>query len=121
MPRTDLNLELPKYQTKAIKPFSRDEIARLLKAYNLAAGKHSYKWLTAKRDQAVIMVLLDTGLRRGELLHLLLSDLSIEENSNFYVMQIRPYSSGRKKIQTSMLCKSVLTVLVEKQPLELHI
>ncbi len=96
IPRPDINLERPKYQSKPVQPYSRDEIARLLKFCNRAGGKHNYLRPTAKRDQAIIMVLLDTGMRRGELLRLRFSDVNTQEYQHFYSLQIRSYRSGRK-------------------------
>jgi len=47
---------------------------------------------TAKRDVAIIMILLDTGVRVGELIRMQISDVNVE-NAELHVM---PYRSGLK-------------------------
>jgi integrase/recombinase XerC len=53
---------------KVIHPFSQDDILRLLACCNPSTHKGA-------RDRALILTLLDTGLRAGELVSLQLEDI----------------------------------------------
>ena len=71
--RVDLNLKRPRVTSEKIKPFSQDEITRLLSACEYTKQADSKKrrtWKmkrpTAKRDRALILLLLDTGIRVSE-------------------------------------------------------
>jgi integrase/recombinase XerD len=74
-------IEKPKYAEKLIVPFTADEIKALIKAaewtsiWDTRTGKNARsKRPTARRDVAIIMTLLDTGLRASELCNLTLHD-----------------------------------------------
>jgi integrase/recombinase XerC len=62
------NIKVPQH---VIRPFSGDDIARLLHACSTSTFKGT-------RDRAMILTLLDTGLRVGELTALELADLDFE-------------------------------------------
>jgi site-specific recombinase XerD len=68
------DLKVPRVQKKMVDILSKEEIARVLGALNphTAAGS---------RDQAIVMVLLDCGLRASELLTLKDRDADTEEGS----------------------------------------
>lgn len=76
-----LAIKHPEYTTKAIVPFSEAEIKRLLKAC-----ARSY------RNQALLMLLLDTGLRVGEACRLLVRDVDLETGE----VNVIAFGSGRK-------------------------
>lgn len=96
--RPDLNLPRPKYQSPQIIPFTLDEIKRLIDASQHTqvekrdGRKYKIKRPNADRDKAIILILLDTGVRLGELKRLRLGDVNLE-NGEVY---IRPFRDGRK-------------------------
>ena len=96
--RPDLGLDRPKYSSPQIIPFTQDEVKRLLDACQFTqvvkqSGRtYNIKRPNADRDRAIIMILLDTGIRLGELLRLKLGDINLE-NGEIY---IRPYRDGIK-------------------------
>lgn len=47
---------------------------------------------TALRDRAIVLILLDTGLRAGELCRLLMPDINLDTGE----IHVRPFGSGRK-------------------------
>lgn len=67
----------PKVRNEEQAPFTQDEVKRLLAAVKPVKAKRPLsgkRYLDALRDRAVIMVLLDTGLRAGELCALKIGD-----------------------------------------------
>lgn len=75
----------PKFKIAPIEVFKQDEIEKMLKAcaYSREAQpynrkKFAMKRPTANRDQAIILVLLDTGLRAMELCKLTIKDIDIK-------------------------------------------
>ncbi len=96
--RPDLRMTRPKYESPQIVPFTQDEIKRLLDACQFSkveksnGQKYRIKRQNADRDKALILILLDTGLRLGELLRLRLGDVNLE-NGEVY---IRPYNKSIK-------------------------
>lgn len=71
----------PRYTRPVIEPFTQDEIRALLKAaeytadWTAASGKRTQsRRPTASRDKAIILVLLDSGIRAQELCDLTVSD-----------------------------------------------
>ena len=91
--RPDGRLARPEYKNPETEPFSREDIKRLLDGcVRDAAGN---KRRTRYRDQAVIQLLLDTGVRSGELHRLKIGDVAVLENGTIRI-NIRPYRSGRK-------------------------
>ena len=96
--RPDLKLPRPKYKSPQIVPFTEDECRRLLEAAQFTlvkkeSGKtYKLKRPNADRDRAIIMILLDTGIRLGELCRLRLGDVNLE-NGEVYV---RPFQSSKK-------------------------
>jgi site-specific recombinase XerD len=65
-------VRLPKLDQRELVPLSPDEEERLLAAYD-------ERRLFDCRTKAILMVLLDTGIRAGELVRLRLDDLNLEE------------------------------------------
>lgn len=74
----------PKFQQRRIEPLTEDQVRRLLAAvdtyeYELPSGKKVVaRRDTALRDRAIILVLLDSGLRASELCDLRVSDHDAE-------------------------------------------
>jgi integrase/recombinase XerD len=96
--RPDLALPRPKYQSPQIIPFSQDEVKRLISAAEFTqvekqdGKKYRIKRPNADRDKSIILILLDTGMRLGELKRLRLGDVNLE-NGEIY---IRAYGTGIK-------------------------
>ena len=97
--RPDLNIPCPQAVPPIINPFSSDEIRRLLSACNhtkraTSQKRESFlmKRPTAERDKAIILFLLDTGVRVSELARITMQDLNLETGE----IQIRPFGSGLK-------------------------
>lgn len=72
----------PKFTSPAVEPFTRDEIEALLKACEFKSEaktdrrrRFTMRRPTALRDKAIILTLLDTGLRANELCSLRVADL----------------------------------------------
>jgi len=75
----------PKFEQAPIEPFTKEEVERLLKACeqcNEAKTTDRRKYImrraTGRRDQAIIMTLLDTGLRASELSALKVGDVDLK-------------------------------------------
>ena len=99
LPSPAADLPRPKYKAPEIQPFSQDEVKRILAAVDKSrpvnrAGAKEYQIRrpTALRDRAIILMLLDTGLRIGELCRLQVQDADLQTGE----VNIAPYSTGRK-------------------------
>jgi len=97
--RADGGIEKPRFEYPEIFPFSQDEIKLLMKAaeyqrQSRPENRSSFttKRSTAKRDQALIILLLDTGVRVSEAARLTINDV----NFNRSEISIQPYGSSIK-------------------------
>jgi integrase/recombinase XerD len=77
--------EAPKFERPPAEPFTKEEVEALLKASKFTreantTNRMSFKVQrpTARRDQAMILALLDTGLRVSELCSLTLGDIEVK-------------------------------------------
>lgn len=84
-PHVVKGIEKPKYEEKLIVPFTMEETKALVTAaewtstWNTRTGRHARsKRPTARRDVAIILTLLDTGIRVSELCDLTLKDYQQE-------------------------------------------
>ncbi len=75
----------PRFQDKLVEPFTREEIERILQACKyLAMAKTNVRQPfrmqrpTFRRDKALIMFLLDTGLRASEICALRIGDVDLK-------------------------------------------
>jgi integrase/recombinase XerD len=89
---TEFNIEspmdgvsTPKYKPAPANPFTRDKIEAMLDACELTrradtSDRRQFRWrrATARRDRAIILMLLDTGLRASELCALKVGDVDIK-------------------------------------------
>lgn len=88
--RPDLTLKMPAWESKEIVPFTEDEIKSLLKnceSANVPAGKriaYQFRRSQSIRNKAIILTLLDTGVRVGELTRLRICDVNLE-NGEVYI------------------------------------
>ncbi len=103
------NLAQVKIQRAQPIPFTEDEIRRLLHAAEYT--QHTDRRVrrpTWKRNTALIILLLDTGIRVGELCRLKIADVRLEVGE----IHIRPFGSGRKsKARTIPLGKAARQAL----------
>lgn len=97
--RPDANLKQPRFERPQVTPFSLDEIKRLLGAAEYTAPATTERRRpfrmrrpTALRDRALVLVLLDTGLRVSECARLRVRDVTLE-TGQVYVMA---HGTGRK-------------------------
>jgi len=83
VPRPDKRMPRPSYRRKHIVAFTEEEIRKLLKCceyYLVERGgrNHRQRIPIGQRDKALILCLLDTGLRIGEMLRVEMKDVSFE-------------------------------------------
>ena len=97
--RPDEDMPYPSAPLKQVVPFTDNEIRRLISACNFTKDsqtkkKNAYRMKrpTAERDKAIILTLLDTGVRVSELARMIIQDLKLETGE----IQIRPFGSGLK-------------------------
>lgn len=97
--RPDLAIPMPKVPQPEVLPFSENEIKALLKAceYSREAATQSRQAFSMKRptryrDRALVLLLLDTGIRAGECSRLVIGDIDIPQGE----VTIRPLGSGAK-------------------------
>ncbi len=83
-----------------VEPFKKEEIELLIKACDFcdeAETDHRRKFImqrsTGKRDKAILLTLLDTGLRASELCALRITDVDMKTGR----VQIRPGEAGKAK------------------------
>jgi integrase/recombinase XerD len=81
-------LPTPKAPLPVIEPFTKEEITGLIKAcswtreWRTRGGKVTRsRRSTARRDEAIVLILLDTGLRASELCNLLRKDVDLNHGS----------------------------------------
>jgi integrase/recombinase XerD len=98
-PRPDLTLARPRVSSPQTQPFSEAEVRRLLKAAEFSAvakterrAAFAMRRPTARRDVALILLLLDTGLRASECARLTVGDVDQETGA----VAVRPWRSGLK-------------------------
>lgn len=83
--RADKSIKKPRFSPPVVQPYSNEQINALLKA---AAGKSFH----AARNTAILLVMLDTGVRASELCRLKVEDVSLETGH----VLVKPFGSGRK-------------------------
>ncbi len=66
-----LKIKVPKAEKKIIKALSYEDVSKLISAFNST--------FEGKRNKAIILVLVDSGLRLGELLSLTMDNLNMEQ------------------------------------------
>jgi integrase/recombinase XerD len=118
--RPDLSIKMPAWESKDIIPLTEDEIRALVKASEYAqvpSGKrqaYQFHRKTALRDRALILTLLDTGVRVGELTRLRIEDVNLENGEVF----VRPFHVKKTHSRTTYLGKvakkAVWRYLVER-------
>jgi integrase/recombinase XerD len=99
MKRPDLQLPRQRFKLPEVSPLSEEQIKALITAceYTKTAGTNGRKAFqmrrpTAIRDKALLLLLLDTGLRMGEITRLCVDDVDLSTGE----VRVRPYGSGQK-------------------------
>ncbi|WP_054522193.1 tyrosine-type recombinase/integrase [Thermanaerothrix daxensis] len=92
-----LELPRPHFARPEIQPFSKEEISRLIYHAQYAKTRRGDRIVAkkrgkAKRDLAIVLLLLDTGIRLGELARLRIGDVNLETGE----IRVAPYGTGRK-------------------------
>lgn len=97
--RPDLKLVRPKFKPPEVQPFSEDETKRMMYSCEWSVvvnreGTHSYRIHQKNhlRNKLLLMFLLDTGLRIGEMCRLRIEDVDQATGS----VLIAPYGTGMK-------------------------
>ena len=98
--RPDEGLQRTKYQSPVIAPFNESEVKALLQAcmytkeYNNPHSSKVYRTRrpTSDRDAALILLMLDTGLRVSEIARLRIEQVDLQTGA----VHILPYGSGQK-------------------------
>ncbi len=97
--RADTLIKRPKYKPREIAPFTEDEVRLLLKhcattreAYTKSRTSFIMRRPTAHRDVAIILLLLDTGLRVSECARLKVKDV----NTNTGEVFVDAFGTGQK-------------------------
>lgn len=90
--RPDLLIKMPAYTNKEISPFTTEEIQSMVRACEkskiISDGKrrpYQFKRPLGLRNKALILVLLDTGVRAGEFCRLRIKDVNLD-NGEVHVM-----------------------------------
>jgi integrase/recombinase XerD len=91
--RTVKLMPLPRIEQKVIETFTREEIRRF---YDVC--KNEFKPELVKRDQVILSVLLDTGIRASELCGLTLGDIFISKDEAY----IRVLGKGKKEREVGL-------------------
>lgn len=107
------DLPRPKFSPPEVQPFTEDEIKRLLKVAEYTHAERNGKKIavkrpTAKRNLALLLLMLDTGLRLGEVARLTVADVRLDAREVY----IAPYGTGKKtKSRTVPVGKATSTAL----------
>lgn len=123
--RPDIGFRMPRYTNAEIVPYTEDEVKRLLKAAENSVFVHpkkgqkkDYRMRTpeAPRNRAILLVLLDTGIRPGELCRLRIADANLSNGE----IQVHPHHAGKTKPRTVIVEKgarnAVWEYLSKRQP-----
>lgn len=125
LPRPDENLSRPRFRLPEVSAFSQDEVKRILDMCDSTVeitvkGKRPYrrKRPTASRDRAMILFLLDTGLRLGEVSRLTVGDIDLATGE----VIVAPYGTGQKTkprmIYVGKAVKRAIWIYLSKENLE---
>ncbi len=104
--RPDMKLKLPQNNPKAIMPFSKAEVESLLNEAEFSRQSSTnrrkpfkMKRPTADRDIALLILLLDTGIRSGEACRLNIKDVNLERGE----LYIAPFGYSMRKTKSRVV------------------
>jgi integrase/recombinase XerD len=94
---------VPKFTEPPVEPFEKEKIERLLKAcdycneaYTNDRCKFIMRRPTARQDRAIVLTLLDTGLRATELCSLLIGNVDLTTGKVSVIHGVRGGAKGGK-------------------------
>lgn len=97
--RPDLTIQRPRAAEKVIIPFTLEEVKKLLAVCEFTVTSKTKKRKpfkmrrpTAKRDRAIILFLLDSGVRASEMCRLEIQNIHFDNGQ----VEIKPFRSGKK-------------------------
>ena len=100
IPNPMKGIPAPRFEKAPVEPFTKEEVQALIKACAMCqeaspSDRRSYtmRRSTGKRDQAILLTLLDTGLRASELCALTVGDVDLKTGK----VQIKHGASGGAK------------------------
>jgi integrase/recombinase XerD len=113
--RPDLGLTRPEYKAPIIKPFTQDQIRMLINAAEMTIEANTerrkpfrMKRPLATRDKAIILFLLDTGVRVSECERVKIQHVDLELGE----VEITPFRSSRKSrprtVYLGVRCRKIL-------------
>lgn len=111
--RLGMDLKRPLVVAPEIAPYSEDQVRIILDCCDYAApaksfGHYRRRRATALRDRAIILLLLETGIRIGELCRLTIRDVDLDAGE----IHVQPYhSSVKSKPRTIPIEKATMKVL----------
>ena len=94
------NVRLPQ---RIVRPFSPDDVARLLACCNPSTS-------IGARDQAILLTLLDTGIRCSELVQLILDDLDLDDQR---LRVLHGKGNKQRTVPFASRCQQALRCYVE--------
>ena len=114
----------PRQEPPKVEPFTEDEIRALLKATRKSRPYRNRPQTqntipTALRDEAIILVLLDTGMRAGELCTLTLDDIDLKRGeAHIRGKGHRDYGRGKERIVyfSRTTAKAIWRYLQQERP-----
>lgn len=100
----DLNMKTPRYTNKEILPFTRSEVQKLLGVCDYTAPiirrniskPYHFRLPDPLRNKAIILTLLDTGIRPSELCRLRINNLK----QNCTKIEVIPHFEGKTRSRT---------------------
>jgi integrase/recombinase XerD len=97
--RVDIHIPRPIVTPEDVDPYDEAELKKILAACDFTrearpANRKAFKMHrpTAIRDRAIILLLLDTGVRLGEMIRLKIEDVDLESSE----IRVRPFRNGKK-------------------------
>lgn len=104
--RPDVRLKLPPNNPRVIMPLSEEEVKALVDGAEYSrqaktSGRNAFRMKrpTAERDTALIVLMLDTGIRSGEAGRLNIEDVDLDTGEIY----ITPYGSSQRKTKSRVI------------------
>jgi site-specific recombinase XerD len=89
-----VGVKAPTLDTKVIEPLTQDEIRRLLKACAPPKGSTQAEAMRHRRDEAILRLMLETGMRAGEVVKLECADVDLAGG----MATVRPGKGGKGRV-----------------------